>query len=205
MKFTGFKVVPAICVDFSDEGKLYYSIAEDQDAELLKRAFEKAESGLDALPADLQLVWSELEIGSVAVREVGDERDETPISGDFFGSGSIIEATYELDGQTHAFELISGDADDRIEQMCAGLNALLAPVRIVADISGGAIHGTYADRPAVVLYKSDDPDDVMDFEATHGEHSLLKSMGDGHVAQWVKEAELFSDIVDHYHGQVKPC
>lgn len=47
MKFTGFKVVPAICIDFSDEGKRYYGIAEDQDAELLNRAFEKAESGLD--------------------------------------------------------------------------------------------------------------------------------------------------------------
>lgn len=205
MKFTGFKVVPAICVDFSDEGKLYYSIAEDQDADMLQRAFEAMQQGLGELPEDLQLVWAELETGSVAVREVGDERDETPVSGDFFGSGSIIEATYELVGQAHAFELISGDADDRIEQMCAGLNALLAPVRIVADISGGAIHGTYADRPAVVLYKSDDPDDVMDFEATHGEHSLLKSMGDGHVAHWVKEAELFSDIVDHHHNQVKPC
>ena len=125
MKFTGFKVVPAICIDFSDEGKLYYCIAEDQDAELLNRAFEKAESGLDALPDDLQLVWAELETGSVAVREVGDERDECPVSGDFFGSGSIIEAFYEKDGQTHSFDLISGDADDRIEQICAGLNALL--------------------------------------------------------------------------------
>lgn len=125
MKFTGFKVVPAICVDFSDEGKLYYSIAEDQDADMLQRAFEAMQQGLGELPEDLQLVWAELETGSVAVREVGDERDETPVSGDFFGSGSIIEATYELDGQAHAFELISGDADDRIEQMCAGLNALL--------------------------------------------------------------------------------
>lgn len=204
MKFTGFKVVPAICVDFSDEGKLYYSIAEDQDADMLQRAFEAMQQGLGELPEDLQLVWAELETGSVAVREVGDERDETPVSGDFFGSGSIIEAFYAKDGQTHSFDLISGDADDRIEQMCAGLNALLAPVRIVADISGGALHGTYADRPAVVIYKSDDPDEVMDFADAPGAE-LLKDMGGKPVAHWEHEAELFSDIVDHYHNQVKSC
>ncbi len=203
MKFTGFKVVPAICVDFSDEGKLYYSIAEDQDAELLNRAFEKAESGLDALPDDLQLVWAELETGSVAVREVGDERDECPVSGGFFGSGSIIEAFYEKNGQTHSFDLISGDADDRIEQICAGLNAFLAPVRIVADISGGAIHGTYADRPAIVLYKSDDPDDVLAQEENVSDDEMLKDMDGQNVAAWTHEAELFSDIVDHYHRQVQ--
>lgn len=205
MKFTGFKVVPAICVDFSDEGKLYYSIAEDQDADMLQRAFEAMHQGLGELPEDLQLVWAELETGSVAVREVGDERDETPVSGDFFGSGSIIEATYELVGQAHAFELISGDADDRIEQMCAGLNALLAPVRIVADISGGALHGTYADRPAVVFYKSDDPDDVLAQEGRYSDDEMMKDMDGQNVAAWTHEAELFSDIVDHYHNQLKPC
>jgi hypothetical protein len=203
MKFTGFKVVPAICIDFSDEGKLYYSIAEDQDAELLNRAFEKAESGLGVLPGDLQLVWSELETGSVAVREVGDERDECPVSGDFFGSGSIIEAFYEKDGQTHSFDLISGDADDRIEQICAGLNALLAPVRIVADISGGALHGVESDRPAQILFVSNDSDDVQDFDAP----CLVppsENMEDPH-AWWMREAELDGFIVDHYHNQVKPC
>ncbi len=165
MKFTGFKVVPAICIDFSDEGKLYYSIAEDQDAELLNRAFEKAESGLDDLPDDLQLVWAELETGSVAVREVGDERDECPVSGDFFGSGSIIEAFYEKDGQTHSFDLISGDADDRIEQICAGLNALLDGHRqmILAAAAGLRSKAAVMRNPTSAAYH--DPAQILETAA----------------------------------------
>ena len=205
MKFTGFKVVPSIRVRFFEEGEFHYEIADDQDPTALEIA-RLAEVEADCeLPEAIELRWAP---GSahMAFRDVdSEEGDESPVSGDFCGFGAILQASSEQDGQVHSFSLCEGDFVDRIEKMCDGLNALLAPVRIVADISGGAIHGTYADRPAVVLYKSDDPDDVMDFEATHGEHSLLKSMGDGHVAHWVKEAELFSDIVDHYHNQVKPC
>lgn len=206
MKFTGFKVIPCLRANYPDTGTLYAEIDEDQDPLLLARAAAAELHNDCVLPDDLELRWTRGE-SILAVRLASSvEYDETPISGDFAGLGWLVEAAYTDDaGASHTTVIAEGGNQEGIEQMCAGLNALLAPVRIVADISGGAIHGTYADRPAVVLYKSDDPDDIMDFEACSGGDSLLKSMGDGHVAHWVKEAELFSDIVDHYHNQVKPC
>lgn len=204
MKFTGFKVIPSIRVRFFGEGEFHYEIADDQDPAALEIA-RLAEVEADCeLPEAIELRWAP---GSahMAFRDVdSEEGDESPVSGDFCGFGAILQASYEQDGQVHSFSLCEGDFVECIEQMCAGLNALLAPVRIVADISGGALHGTYADRPAVVLYKSDEPDDVLAQER-FSDDEMVKGMGGENVAAWVQEAELFSDIVDHYHNQVKPC
>jgi len=202
MKIIGFKLLPAIAIFFADEGDVYYEIAEDQDADLLELA--RQAGGHCDLPEHLEVCWAG--DSTVAVRREGEPGfGSRTVLGEFNGVGAVIEATVRLGEVTSHLHITNEPNEETAKQLLEALNALLTPVRIVADISGGALHGTYADRPAVVLYKSDDPDDVMDFEATHGEHSLLKSMGDGHVAHWVKEAELFSDIVDHYHEQVRPC
>ncbi|MBU0801639.1 MAG: hypothetical protein KKA05_11655 [Alphaproteobacteria bacterium] len=95
-------------------------------------------------------------------------------------------------------EVLSAAAGE-LEQMYAG--ATLAPVRIVVDISGGAIHGVESDRPASILFISNDSDDVHGFD----EGCLVptsENMEDPH-AWWLREAELDGHIVDHYHNQVK--
>lgn len=203
MKFTGFKVIPSIRVRFFDEGEFHYEIADDQDPTALEIA-KLAEVEADCeLPEAIELRWAP---GSahMAFRGVdSEEGDESPFSGDFCGFGAILQATYEQGGQVHSFSLCEGDFVERIEQICAGLNALLAPVRIVVDITGGAIHGVESDRPAQILFVSNDSDDVQDFDAP----CLVppsENMEDPH-AWWMREAELDGFIVDHYHNQVKPC
>lgn len=125
MKFTGFKVIPSIRVRFFDEGEFHYEIADDQDPAALEIA-RLAEVEADCeLPEAIELRWAP---GSahMAFRDVdSEEGDESPVSGDFCGFGAILQASYELDGQTHSFSLCEGDFVERIEQMCAGLNALL--------------------------------------------------------------------------------
>lgn len=200
MKFKSFKVIPCVRVWFPEEGVCYYEIADDQDPLILKFAQQAAPE----LPENIELRWTAGTV-QMAFRSANHpEGDESPVSGEFCGFGSVIEAIYvDEEGVTHAVTFSEGSSD-YMEQFCAALNALLEPVRIVADISGGALHGTYADRPAVVLYKSDDSDDLTDFKATE-ENATMLSMGDDEVAHLVHEAEIFSDIVDHYHNQVKPC
>lgn len=203
MKFTGFKVVACLRANYPDTGILYAEIDEDQDPLLLARAAAAELHNDCVLPDDLELRWTRGE-SVLAVRLASSvEDDETPISGDFAGLGWQVEATYTDDaGASHTTVLAEGDNQEGIEQICAGLNALLAPVRIVADISGGAIHGVESDRPAQILFISNDSDDVQDFD----EACLVppsENMDDPH-AWWMREAELDGFIVDHYHNQVKP-
>lgn len=203
MKFTGFKVVPCIRANYPDTGILYAEIDEDQDPLLLARAAEAELHNDCVLPDDLELRWTRGE-SILAVRLASSvEDDETPISGDFAGLGWLVEATYTDDaGDLHTTVLAEGDNQEGIEKVCAGLNALLAPVRIVADISGGAIHGVESDRPANILFISNDSDDVFGFDGG----CLVppsENMEDPH-AWWMREAELDGFIVDHYHNQVKP-
>ncbi|OCX57148.1 hypothetical protein [Stutzerimonas stutzeri] len=204
MKFTGFKVVPCLRANYPDTGILYAEIDEDQDPLLLARAAAAELHNDCALPDDLELRWTRGE-SILAVRLASSvEGDETPISGDFAGLGWLVEAAYTDDaGVSHTTVLAEGDNQEGIERMCAGLSALLAPVRIVVDITGGAIHGVESDRPAQILFVSNDSDDVQDFDAP----CLVppsENMEDPH-AWWMREAELDGFIVDHYHNQVKPC
>lgn len=203
MKFTAFRVLPAVSVFFHDEGNLYFRISEDQDPDALAMVRE-AFPLTDSLPEDIDLVWAGDDLSSVAFREVG-TTDETSVSGDFNGFYAILEADYvDAEGGARHIGLSEGD-EDLMAKACAGLNALLQPTRLVCDVSGGAIHATYTDRPAVVIYKSDDTDDVMAQEGRYSDDEMVKDMSGDNVATWTKEAEVFSDIVDHYHSQVKPC
>lgn len=119
----------------------------------------------------------------------------------------------ELAEQQPVGEMISNDGDiywtDRHPPMGAKLyTAPIAqteqqPVRVVVDISGGAIHGVYADRPVTIYFKSDDPDDVAQLLRDLDESETDKDMEGEPIASWVRDAEIFSDIVDHYHNQAK--
>lgn len=201
MKFKSFKVVPCIRVRYPEEGVGYYELADDQDPLLLARA-EQAEPLNDCvLPADLELRWAYSGV-AVAVREVSSNPDEeTPIYGDFCGFGSVIEATYVNDEGVRDVVTLSEGGSQYIEQLCAALNALLEPVHIVADVSNGILNGTWSDRPARVLYISDDPDDVLDFD----DYCLVPADENMNRpnAWWLHDAELDGGIIDHFHNQMK--
>mgnify|MGYP001772916144 CR=1 FL=1 len=199
MKFKSFKVIPCVCVWFPEGGVCYYEIADDQDPLILKFAQQAAPE----LPENIELRWAASTV-QMAFRSANHpEGDESPVSGDFSGFGAVLEATYvDEEGVTQAVTFSEGSSD-YMEQFCAALNALLEPVRIVSDVSGGILNGTWSDRPARVLYTSDDSDDALDFDDYYLA-PMSENMYRRRHAWWLHDAELDGDTIDHFHNQVKP-
>lgn len=76
-------------------------------------------------------------------------------------------------------------------------------VRIVVDISGGAIHGVMAGQPVEIVFVSGDPDDLDDdqyqrgFLTPEGKRVALWMDGDDHGDH--------PDVVEHYFREyMKP-
>lgn len=166
MKFTGFKVVPCLRANYPDTGILYAEIDEDQDPLLLARAAEAELHNDCVLPDDLELRWTRGE-PILAVRLAGSvEGDETPISGDFAGLGWLVEATYTDDaGVSHTTVLAEGDNQEGIEQICAGLNALLDGHRqmILAAAAGLRSKAAVMRNPTSAAYH--DPAQILETAA----------------------------------------
>lgn len=74
-------------------------------------------------------------------------------------------------------------------------------VRVVVDITGGAIHAVYAGQPVEIVFVSHDRDDI------DGEQdaSDFRSMQGEQVALWMDGSDsdngADSEVVDHYFGQ----
>lgn len=77
------------------------------------------------------------------------------------------------------------------------------PVKVVADISGGALHGVYAEVPVRVLFISDDADDVSAMEENLGEDGLHRDTNGNLVASWYLASNGGADaeVVQHYFEQ----
>ncbi len=78
------------------------------------------------------------------------------------------------------------------------------PVRVLVDLHGGAIHAVAANRPAEVLFISNQGDDVAEFMSSDYPALVPTSedMDDPH-AWWRHAAEVKADEVDHYFDQLK--
>lgn len=97
---------------------------------------------------------------------------------------------------------ITGEAYRRGAE--AGLaQALRTPIRVVADVSGGALHGVYAEVPVRVLFISDDADDVSAMEENLGEDGLHRDTNGNLVASWYLASNGGADaeVVQHYFEQ----
>lgn len=77
------------------------------------------------------------------------------------------------------------------------------PIRVVADVSGGALHGVYAEVPVRVLFISDDADDVSAMEENLGEDGLHRDTNGNLVASWYLASNGGADaeVVQHYFEQ----
>ena len=74
-------------------------------------------------------------------------------------------------------------------------------VRVVVDITGGAIHAVYADQAVEIVFVSHHHDDVDDEQAASG----FRSIEGEPVALWMDGSDTDngadSEVVDHYFGQ----
>lgn len=77
------------------------------------------------------------------------------------------------------------------------------PVKVVADISGGALYGVYAEVPVRVLFISDDADDVSAMEENLGEDGLHRDPNGKPIASWYLASNGGADaeMVQHYFEQ----
>ncbi|MFP3852402.1 hypothetical protein [Pseudomonas sp. W5-01] len=76
-----------------------------------------------------------------------------------------------------------------------------AAVRIVVDVTGGAIHAVYADQPVEIVFVSHDGDDIDDEQAT----ANFRSIQGEQVALWMDGSDsdngADSEVVTHYFDQ----
>lgn len=77
------------------------------------------------------------------------------------------------------------------------------PIRIVVDISGGALHDVSSDAPVEVLFISWDGDDVASAQEG-GDDNICTDMSGDPVAWWLLKGEGTEEereVVEHYHAQ----
>lgn len=74
-------------------------------------------------------------------------------------------------------------------------------VRVVVDITGGAIQAVYAGQAVEIVFVSSDLDDIDDEQAA----SDFRSIDDTRVALWMDGSDsgngADSEVVDHYFRQ----
>lgn len=77
------------------------------------------------------------------------------------------------------------------------------PIKVVADVSGGALYGVYAEVPVRVLFISDDADDVSALEESLGEDGLHRDPNGNLIASWCLASDGGTDaeMVQHYFEQ----
>ncbi len=78
-----------------------------------------------------------------------------------------------------------------------------SPIRVVADISGGALHGVYAEVPVRVLFISDDGEDIASQMEELNDDEMRKDTDGRLVASWLQASGGGADaeVVQHYFEQ----
>ena len=78
-----------------------------------------------------------------------------------------------------------------------------SPIRVVADISGGALYGVYAEVPVRVLFISDDADDISSQQEELSDDEMLRDPNGNLIASWCLASDGGTDaeMVQHYFEQ----
>lgn len=108
------------------------------------------------------------------------------------------------DTPDEAIQLNVGTCEASVRQVLEAFESLVeaatAPVRLVADVTGGALHGIYAERPAVVAFISHHRDDLDDEQVQEG----YTATNGQPVAMWLQDSTGGEKIVvDHYFTELK--
>ncbi|SBW84596.1 hypothetical protein PVE_R2G0570 [Pseudomonas veronii 1YdBTEX2] len=108
------------------------------------------------------------------------------------------------DTPDEAIQINVGTCEASVRQVLEAFESLVeaatAPVRLVADVTGGALHGIYAERPAVVAFISHHRDDLDDEQVQEG----YTATNGQPVAMWLQDSTGGEKIVvDHYFTELK--
>lgn len=108
------------------------------------------------------------------------------------------------DTPDEAIQLNVGTCEASVRQVLEAFESLVeaatAPVRLVADVTGGALHGIYAERPAEVAFISHHRDDLDEEQAREG----YTATNGQPVAMWLQDSTGGEKIVvDHYFTELK--
>lgn len=101
-------------------------------------------------------------------------------------------------------QLNVGNCEVSVRQVLGAFESLLeaatAPIRLVADITGGALHGIYAGRPTEVAFISHHSDDLDEEQILQG----YKATDGQAVAMWLQDSTgVENSVVDHYFNEMK--
>lgn len=90
-------------------------------------------------------------------------------------------------------------------QRLVELNQPSSPIKVVVDISGGALHGVYAEVPVSVLFISDDADDIASQQEELSDDEMRRDTSGNLVASWIQASDGGQDaeMVRHYFEQVR--
>lgn len=108
------------------------------------------------------------------------------------------------DTPDEAIQLNVGTCEASVRQVLEAFESLVeaatAPVRLVADVTGGALHGIYAERPAEVAFISHHRDDLDEEQVREG----YTATNGQPVAMWLQDSNGGEKIVvDHYFTELK--
>lgn len=74
-------------------------------------------------------------------------------------------------------------------------------IRIVVDITGGAIHAVYAGQPVEIVFISHDGDEIQDQQ---GDGKTYKGIDGEEVAIWMDGCDVDeSKVVEHFFNEYK--
>ncbi|WP_439126228.1 MAG: hypothetical protein ACNJA3_28070 (plasmid) [Pseudomonas rhizophila] len=210
--FTKFAMERCLHVIY-DSGEHYIPVDARQSEEILASvANTERLVGEDALR--LALIHCEVNETTCIVLDTRDsplyslandprDLDHTLSTGTY--AGIVWRVVGFLSDRPHeAIQLNVGTCETSVREVLVAFECLLeaanAPIRLVADVTGGALHGVYSERPAEVAFISHHPDDLDDEQAKQGYTST-----DGEpVAIWLQEStgnEI--TVVDHYFNEFK--
>ncbi len=212
LRFTKFAVERCLRVIY-DSGEHYMPVDARQREEILASV-----ANTDRLAGDdaVRLALIHCEVNET-IRIVLDTRESplyalatNPTDLDHMAStGTYAGVVWRVvgflsDSPDEAVQLNVGTCEASVHQVLVAFESLLeaatAPIRLVADVTGGALHGIYAERPAEVAFISHHRDDLDEEQVQEG----YTATNGQPVAMWLQDSTGGEGIVvDHYFTELK--
>lgn len=212
LRFTKFALERCLHVIY-DSGEHYMPVNPRQREEILASVANAGSlSGDDAarltlihceVDETISIVLDTLDSPLYAMAIDPDDLDHMPSTGKYAGVAWRVVG-FLSDRPDEVIQLNVGTCEASVREVLAAFESLLeaatAPVRLVADVTGGALHGIYAERPAEVAFISHHRDDLDEEQVLEG-----YAAADGQpVAMWLQDSNGGeSAVVDHYFHEFK--
>ncbi|KPC02027.1 hypothetical protein QO021_30320 (plasmid) [Pseudomonas amygdali pv. lachrymans] len=211
LRFTHFAVERCLHVIY-DNGEHYMPVDARQREEILAPV-ATANSLTDEEAARLKLIHclanetisillDTLDSSMYALAIDPDNHEHTPSTGTYAGVVWRVVG-FLSDRPDEVIQLNVGTCEASVRQVLEAFESLLAataPIRLVADISGGGLHGIYAERPVEVAFISHHNDDLDDEQVQQGYTGAAGQP----VAIWLQDSTGGENaVVDHYFKEVK--